>query len=44
MNYEIDYAVLKVLDLLSRYLSAPHKGWAIGVEPRAASPSSIRRR
>jgi tetratricopeptide (TPR) repeat protein len=35
MNYQIDYAVLKAIDLIARYLCAPHKGWAIRIEPRA---------
>src|SRR5690348_9560573 len=35
VNYQIHYAVLKALDLISRSLCVPHKGWAIRVEPRA---------
>jgi integrase len=40
MNYQLDYAVLKTLGLISRYLSAPHKNWAIRVEPRAGSATA----
>jgi hypothetical protein len=43
MNYQIDYGVFKTLDLISRALSAPHKPWAIRIEPRAVSQGALTR-
>jgi tetratricopeptide (TPR) repeat protein len=43
MNYQINYAVFKSLDLMSRALSAPHKPWAVRLEPRAVSGGSLTR-
>ena len=37
MNYQIDYAVYRALDVISRSLGAPHKQWTIRIEPRAVS-------
>lgn len=38
MNYQIDYAVLKALELIPRSLCVPFRTWAIHVEPRAGGP------
>ena len=43
MNYQINYGVFKALDLMSRALSAPHKPWAIRIEPRAISGGILTR-
>src|SRR5215213_8106241 len=36
MNYQIDYAVLKTLELLARSLCFQCRKWSVSVEPRAA--------
>ena len=41
MNYQIDYDVHRALDVISRSLSAPHKQWAIRIEPRAVSKEAL---
>jgi hypothetical protein len=41
--YQFDYGVFKTLDLICHALSAPHKRWAIRIEPRAASKGSLTR-
>src|SRR5438132_1698392 len=43
MNYQIDYAVYRALDVISRSLWAPHKQWTIRIEPRAVSPEGFTR-
>jgi len=43
MNYQIDYAVYRALDVISRSLGAPHKQWTIRIEPRAVSKEALTR-
>jgi len=43
MNYQIDYAVYRALDMISRSLCAPHKLWTIRIEPRAVSSEVLTR-
>src|SRR4051812_42544306 len=39
LNYQLYYAVLKSLALISHSLCIPHHKWAIRIEPRAGSGS-----
>jgi hypothetical protein len=43
MNYQIDYAVYRALDVISRSLCAPYKQWTIRIEPRAVSKEALTR-